>query len=356
MPIYPIKHRKNIVLGIIIALGLFLAYALKDVFTAILGAIILYTLFKPLYIFFSAKKKWNKSLSAISIIIISFLIIVLPFISLSWMIVEKIIIFKNNPQEINIIINKISQFLKIKLDNPDFIDVVISNIEGWALETFASVVNGVLGAFLKIFIMYFVLYFMLKDHAQFETTILKYFPFGEKRTMEFATELKNITYSNVLGQGIISIIQGLMISFGFFIFGISDPIFWGIICIFLSFLPVVGSGLIFVPAGIIAMASGRIGAGIGIILWGFILVANIDNFLRFIIAKRFANAHPLITIIGVVIGIPFFGILGLVIGPLLLSYFILLVKIYEARYVKSAQENPIAITNERMIKPNNPAE
>ncbi|MFN5319448.1 MAG: AI-2E family transporter, partial [Bacteroidia bacterium] len=94
-----------------------------------------------------------------------------------------------------------------------------------------------------------------------------------------------------------------------------------------SFLPFLGAPLVFVPAGLIALSSGNTTAGYGIILWGFLLVTNIDNLLRFFISKYFADTHPLITIIGVIAGVPVFGILGLVFGPLLISWFVLLTKI-----------------------------
>jgi predicted PurR-regulated permease PerM len=75
------------------------------------------------------------------------------------------------------------------------------------------------------------------------------------------------------------------------------------------------------------LAYGDATAGYGILIWGFLLVTNIDNLLRYFISKYFADTHPLITIIGVIAGIPVFGILGLVFGPLLISWFLLLLKI-----------------------------
>jgi predicted PurR-regulated permease PerM len=177
--------------------------------------------------------------------------------------------------------------------------------------------------------MYFMLYFMLINHHAFEKTILKYMPFQPKNSLRFGSELRSSTYSNVLGQGFIAFVQGSLVSLGFVIFNLSDPLFWGVICFFLSFLPIIGAPIVFVPAGLIAIASGHASDGYGILLWGFLLVTNIDNVIRYFISKYMANTHPLITIIGVIIGIPVFGILGLVFGPLLISWFFLLLKIYE---------------------------
>ena len=103
--------------------------------------------------------------------------------------------------------------------------------------------------------------------------------------------------------------QGALVSIGFFLFHISDPIFWGVISMFLSFLPVVGAPIVFVPAGIIELLDGHNFSGIGILIWGFVLVTNIDNVIRFLLARRVGNTHPIITVIGVIIGIPVFGII-----------------------------------------------
>ena len=132
----------------------------------------------------------------------------------------------------------------------------------------------------------------------------------------------------------IAFVQGLLLSIGFIIFSIPDPLFWGLVCFFVSFLPVVGSPLVFVPAGIIELASGNTFGGVGILIWGVVLITNIDNLMRLWINKKMGNIHPIITITGVIIGIPIFGILGIVYGPLLLAIFVLLVRMYEAAFVE----------------------
>jgi predicted PurR-regulated permease PerM len=152
------------------------------------------------------------------------------------------------------------------------------------------------------------------------------------------SELSKITFSNVLGQGIIAIAQGTLIGIGFYIFNITDPLFWGVVGVLLSFIPIVGSGLVFIPAALIAISYQNYTSGFGILLWGALIVANIDNVIRLIINRKYANTHPIVSIVGVIIGIPMFGVLGLVIGPLLISYFILLIKIYESEQAIAINE------------------
>ena len=177
--------------------------------------------------------------------------------------------------------------------------------------------------------MYFLMYFMFTQIREFETGLLKYAPFREQHAVKFAVALRNSTYSNVLGQGIIAITQGTLLAMSFFAFGLPDPVFWGVIGTFISFLPVVGAPTLTIPAGIILIAQGHTVKGILLMAVGLLVIGNIDNVLRMLINRRVGNTHPIISIIGVFIGIPLFGILGLVFGPLLLSYFLLLLEIYE---------------------------
>ena len=159
--------------------------------------------------------------------------------------------------------------------------------------------------------------------------MLRYAPFREQYAIKFAQALRDSTYSNVLGQGIIALVQGSLLANGFWIFGIPDPVFWGVIGAFISFLPVVGAPTLCIPAALFLFANHHTWQGIVLLAYGLLFIGNIDNVLRMIINKRVANTHPLISVIGVFIGLPLFGILGLVFGPLLLSYFLLLVEIYE---------------------------
>lgn len=333
MSLYTLKQKKLIVLSFILLLGFFIAWSVSFVFTAFLGAIIFYTLFKPFFIYLTEVRGWNRSLSAGIVLFVSLVSIILPFTGLSLLVVDKVVWYKEHPDEINKLITSLSSLVSYRVNRDEIIADILSNLQTWALNTITVAANSIANFFLKLTVMYFVFYFMLVDHEAFEKTLLKYMPFKEHNSMIFAKELKNITYSNILGQGLIAIAQGGILGLGFLMFGLKDVIFWSVICIFLSFMPIVGSGLIFIPAGIIAISNGNYLSGVGILLWGFIVVINIDNLLRMYIGKKFSDTHPLITIIGVVLGVPYFGILGLVFGPLLLSYFILLVRIYEIRYV-----------------------
>jgi predicted PurR-regulated permease PerM len=329
MSIFNYKQRNNIVLVAIIGLGCFLVYALSGLFSSILGAIVLFTIFRPVYLYLVEKKSWNKSLVALLIILTSLIVIVIPFLSLSIMIIDKIGSINRNTFPLQEWVSKIDSFAASHLNQPKLAENSLQKLGTYVTELFPSIISSAVNIILTLLGLYFLLYFMLTQIKEFEAGLLKYAPFREQHALKFAQTLRNSTYSNVLGQGIIAVTQGTLLAMGFYAVGIPDAVFWGVIGSFISFLPVVGAPTLCIPASIIMFATGHTLKGIIILVYGLLIIGNIDNVLRMIINKRIGNTHPIISVIGVFIGLPLFGILGLVFGPLLLSYFLLLLEIYE---------------------------
>lgn len=329
MSIFNYKQRNNIILGAIVVLGCFLVFALSGLFSSILGAIVLFTIFRPIYLNLVEKRNWNKSLVALTIIFTSLIVIVIPLMSLSIMVVNKISGINKTTFNIQEWIGRIDDYAGYNFNQPHLAENTLQKLGAYATDLFPSILGSAANIFLTLLVMYFLMYFMFTQIREFEGALLKYAPFREQHAIKFAVALRNATYSNVLGQGIIALVQGTLLAIGFYAFEIPDAIFWGVLGIFISFLPVVGAPTMTIPAGIILIAEGHTVKGILLIVYGLLIIGNIDNFLRMIINRRIGNTHPIISIIGVFIGIPLFGILGLVFGPLLLSYFLLLLEIYE---------------------------
>jgi predicted PurR-regulated permease PerM len=150
--------------------------------------------------------------------------------------------------------------------------------------------------------------------------------------MEVLNETRTSIYSNAVGIPIVAIAQGLTGLIGYVIFGVKEFILMGALTAVTSVIPVVGSAIIYVPLALYQLSTGETWQGVGILIWGAAAIGSVDNIVRFWLQKRMADTHPLITIFGVMIGIPLFGFLGVIFGPLLLSLFFLLVKIYVDEY------------------------
>lgn len=329
MSIFNYKQRNNVILVSIIILGCFLFYALSGLFSSILGAIVLFTIFRSIYLNLTEKRKWNRPLSAILIIFISLIVIVIPFLTLSILVINKISGLRQSSLPIQDWIYRIDIFSAHYLHQPKLGENILQKLGTYVTELFPSILSSAVNIVLTLLVMYFLLYFMFTQIREFETALLKYAPFREQHALKFAIALRNSTYSNVLGQGIIAFTQGTLLAMGFYAFGIPSPVFWGVIGMFISFLPVVGAPTLSIPASIVLFADDHVVKGIFLLAYGLLFIGNVDNALRMVINKRIANTHPIISVIGVFIGLPLFGILGLVFGPLLLSYFLLLLEIYE---------------------------
>jgi len=185
----------------------------------------------------------------------------------------------------------------------------------------------------QIAVLYFLLYFMMMDGRVMEQWILSNSPFKQSNTMTLTRELKMQTMSNAIGIPVLIVIQAVISAIGYAIFGMDEPLFWGVITGFASMIPIVGPAVIWIPVSVYLYFTGYPGHAIGLAVYSAVLLVNVEHIVRFTLLKKIGNTHPLITFFGIVIGIELFGFLGLIFGPLLISYFLLLMDIYQKEYM-----------------------
>src|SRR5439155_558627 len=123
-----------------------------------------------------------------------------------------------------------------------------------------------------------------------------------KNTDVLRQRFKNVTISTVIGTGAVAVIQGTLVGIAFLVTGLGNALFWGVVTVMLAILPVVGSGLVWIPGAIALFLSHQAGWAVGMVLWGVLVVGNVDYVIRPIIFRRWANIHPLITLLGALAG------------------------------------------------------
>ena len=180
-----------------------------------------------------------------------------------------------------------------------------------------------------ILLMFLFLYYLLVNIGRNERFLERVIPLTRDKMIRFADELQAQTRSNALGIPLLALAQGIFAVLGYWIFGIPDPLFWGLITCVFSILPMIGSAFIWVPAGIYQLTADNEWQGIGVILYGIFVIGTVDNVFRLFFQKLFADIHPLITVVGVIVGLQLFGMPGLIFGPLLISYFMLFLRILQ---------------------------
>lgn len=223
----------------------------------------------------------------------------------------------------------------INLDGLDVKQNIISvaqNLSGFLVAQTTNILKSLSGLLLGLVFMLFSMFYFFKDGDKIIELIGHYSPLPAKHEAQLFEKLRAMVNGIIKGQFLTGIIQGLAGGLGFWIAGISNPIFWTAIMAFLSFVPVVGAGLVWLPAGIILIAMGEYTWGIFILVWGVLVISTLDNFTRPYLVGGKAHVYPLLTFF-VIIGAVFqMGFSGLIIGPLVLMAFISLMHIYEIEY------------------------
>lgn len=326
--IHPNKIRQVLFLIALVILGFIIAHEMYFMLGAFMGAITLYVLLRAAMIHLLVTKKWPTWLAALTLMFASGVVLIIP---LAWMIsvlVQKIQPFVQNPAALNQYFHLVHEYLlshyKIDILNADN----IAKLNAMILPAVQKTLGGTVSAAGSILIMYLILYFLLANVKQVELWLRHQIPFKQHNVQRIITEFRSIVYSNALAIPMVAALQGLVGLIGYWIFGVQEFVLMGLLTAICSMIPVVGSMIIYVPLAVYQLAIGNTTQGIMLAAWGLFLIGSVDNIARFLLQKRMANIHPLITLFGVFIGVNLFGFMGIIFGPVLLAMFLLLVRIY----------------------------
>lgn len=340
------KINKYFFLAIILIVGVFILYSLSAFTTAFLAAIMFYVLGKQPVIWLTKHKKWSTNAAAILVIIISFFIILLPASLMISMLYKKALTVSQNTNQIIEPLKHLDIQIRDKFHFTLLSEKNLGQLQSLLTDFLSSILSQGLNLLSSIIMMYFFLYFMITNINRMEAAIILYLPFDRKKIELFGHELKAQTLSNAVGVPMIAVAHGLLAYAVYLFTGVNESGFWAVLTGFASIIPIIGTGLIWIPIAVYQLANGETWHGVVVFVWGFVVIGSIDNIIRFLLAKKMANVHPIVTVLGVIMGLQFFGITGLIFGPLIISYFLILLKIYYAEYQK-----PILV-----IKKNKPIE
>ena len=326
------KLRQGFLILMILVLTFLITKNLMSYISAFLGALTLYILFRNIYIFLVEEKGWKDWLGAISIMIGATVVLLLPFTFLGYIFVDKITQIINHPQRLidqwNILIDKIQEVTGYNILSLD----IFKQLQGPVSSYLPNMVGDTFMIAVNFIIMYFILYFMFVNGRQMESFFIKLFPMQSKNTEIVSKKARELILSNTIVIPLLAVIQGIFAMIGYLIFDVDQPIVMAVLTAITSVIPIVGTMIIWIPLSLILIAQGQIGPGIGLLLYGGLIITNVDNVVRFILQKKIANVHPLITVFGVIIGLNLFGVIGLVFGPTLISLLLLLIDLYTKEF------------------------
>ncbi len=323
--------RQLMFLAVLITIGLLIFLRLKFFVGAALGAFTLYMVFRTWMFRLTEKLHWKPWVAGLAVT--GFCFVLLSAIGYA-----AYTIIANEMPSVDTshlvdgaksLVGKVNNLFGVKVVTPDT-----------ALEKSGSVATKVVGAVFNttysfvanIFMMLIIVYFMFTKGRKMECYVYRYSPFHGDSLATIKREVKNIVFSNAVGIPLIMVAQTIVSSIMYWAVGMDNYLFWGFLTALCGLIPLVGSGIVYMLIAIYYLLAGNYWIAAIVFLYGILIISNTDNVIRIVLMHKVNNTHPLIVIFGVIIGIPMFGFWGIIFGPLFLSIFFLLIRIYYAEY------------------------
>ena len=326
------RLRQIMLLALIILIGVLMLMHFYIFLPGVLGAITLYILSRKTYFKLTEKKKWSPGWTALLYILAYTIIICLPVYLAVVLVTPKLIALFNNPVQLLIAVKSFSQKIQDATGMEFFNSDALKNATQKLAGNLPLLLTGTANFLTNLILMFFVLYYMLVHGSEMEKYLNDFIPLKEKNRAMLSKETNIMIRANAIGIPLLALIQGFVGALGYAIFGVGEFTLWGFLTGVASLIPIVGTGLIWVPLTVYLFAIDHIWQGVGLAIYSLVILTNIDYVARITVLRKIGNVHPIITIFGVIIGLSMFGFLGLVFGPLLISYFIVLIRIYRNEF------------------------
>jgi predicted PurR-regulated permease PerM len=323
---------------IILLLFILLFLELANFLPALLGAITLYILLHKWMFLLTEKKKWKKGWTAMLLMIGSFVVIMLPIALLVNMLSSKVTYAIEHSAQLTDALKKVVADIETQFDIQVASEANINKLGTTIANSIPQILGATFNTLTNIVFMYFILYFMLVNGRKMEISLYEHIPLKDENVNILTKEVHTMVISNAIGIPLVALAQGLIALPFYLIIGVNEPFFWFAVTCITAMLPVVGAALAYLPLAIIFFANGDTVKGVLMLIYGFGVIGTVDNVLRFTLLRRLGNVHPLTTVFGVIVGLSLFGFIGLIFGPLLLSLFMLLLKIYSSEFITKQRD------------------
>jgi predicted PurR-regulated permease PerM len=331
------QERVNHTVILLMTLGitaLFLSMIQQFLLTIFLAGLFS-ALARPVYVRLERLFRGHRHLASVVTLLLVIVIFLVPLITLITIVVD---------QALNVS-QRVTPFVKEYLSSPDAVSEVlkglpfydhiaphrdvlvqkagqiVSLVSGFLVQGMTSVTLGTANFVFLSFVLLYTMFFFQMDGDKLMRRMLYYLPLKSNDEHLMLEKFTSVTRATLKGTLLIGILQGGLAGLAFWVVGIDNAVFWGTVMAVLSIIPSVGSALVWIPAVIILIAQGHVGAGIGLGLFCGLVVGSLDNILRPILVGKDTKMHELLIFFGTLGGIFMFGISGIFIGPLIASLF-----------------------------------
>jgi predicted PurR-regulated permease PerM len=330
MPLKLLENSQQRAALLIALLGVSLLIGLAPFASGLLGGVVLYVVTQPLHRWLAKRlpPSWA-ALLVVALLLAVFVLIGLPLATLIGGQARQVLggVLQNSG---------VQKLAGLEIGGvaigPEVLDAG-NRILRWLGENAFQIIGTATLFTLNLFISLFVLYYLSLGSGQAWGWLRPFIPFAEYNAEALRVRFWDVTVSTIIGTGLTALVQGLFVALGFLITGLSNAAFWGVVTVILAVLPVVGSGMVWGPGVLSLVLDERYAAATVLFLLGLVVVGNVDLVVRPLVYRRYAHIHPLVTLIGAIAGIRYFGLLGLLLGPLAISYFFELIRMYKEEYL-----------------------
>ncbi len=334
--------------GVITLLVLYFSYLIiKPFLLNIFMALVMFFTFKPLYRVLTRFLRGWKALASALTCFILLLIILVPLFSLMSIIATQALEFSAQVTKdmqtghlwawISAKIDAFKLYLvrlnlplppgEIKLDQ--IVRTVVTNASAFVYTNAIGLIKGFSVFFFDLLLVLFITFFMFLQGDDFIAAIKRLSPLESVHNDEILRETEATIKATLWGTVIVAFVQGTLGGVGFLMVGLPQPAFWGTVMIPASVIPVVGSTIIWGPAAVYLLATGHIAKGVVLLLWGGVVVSVIDNVLKPILVKGSSETPSIFILFSILGGLTYFGMIGFILGPLILSFLLSLLRIYQ---------------------------
>ncbi len=315
---------------ILVALFILIIKELNYFLSSFLGAFTIYMLLRNPHRKMQ-EKGWSKIMSTTVLLSLTVLIVFVIGGAVFGAVYSEVGSFQ--PQIIIDNVNSIHDAILNKtgydIFSKDIVDNTISSLSSFLPNVFSTagsiLTNGLM--------MIFLLFFMLQESKKMESAIEDNLPLSKESVSLLKKETQNMVVSNAIGIPLILIGQGLFAGLAYWILGAGDPVVWGLLTGVFGLVPIIGTAGIWFPLSINLLLQGFIWQGVVLIIYGALIISSVDNVIRMVFLKKYANVHPLVAILGIILGMNLFGFWGIIFGPLMISGLLVLFKIYKTEFL-----------------------
>lgn len=326
------SYKKIVASLILFALIILSFFMLRPLLISIILGIILGFILMPVYEWIATKTK-SKYFSAFFLCFILIVLIVLFFWILSPIFVNQSLRLYLAVQQADLITPLQSLFPSLfksgefSTELASIFTSFIEKIANSAVNVFTRLVLNAPIILLQSLVMFFSFFYILRDKDKFLEYIKSLLPFSEEIQKKIFKQSKEITFSVIYGQVVIGFVQGVIAGIGFFIFGVPNSLLMTLLAIIAGVLPIIGTTVVWIPILIYLLLQGSIFPAIGVAFFGS-LSSLIENLLKPTLVSRRTEMHSSLVLFGMIGGLFFFGFLGVILGPLILAYLLIIVETY----------------------------